>query len=80
MCLGDPVEPSQSMLGITSKRFNLVGVVRTSDEFIVAVIHPEMSINADVHKPIVAAPSISVWITRLGVTLKLAAGLCRYRG
>ena len=48
------------MLGVTPKRFNPVDVFRASDEFIVTVINPEMSINADVHKPIVAAPSICV--------------------
>lgn len=53
--LGNPVELSQSMLGVTPKGFNPVDMFRASDELIVDVINPEMSINANVHKPTLAA-------------------------
>ncbi len=77
--LRDPVELSQSMLGITPKRLSPVDVFRTSDEFIVTVTHPEMSINADVHKPIVAAPSIRMDHT-VGVNFAANNGLQRSFG
>ena len=54
----NPMELSQSVLGVAPKRFNSVDMFAASDEFIVAVINPEMPINANIYKPIVATPSI----------------------
>lgn len=51
---------SQPMFGIAPKRFNPVDMLGASYKFIVAVINPEMPINANIHKPIVATPTIGM--------------------
>ena len=58
--LCNAMELSQPMFGITPKRFNPVDMLRSSNKFIVAVINPEMPINANIHKPIVATPNIGM--------------------
>ncbi len=73
---GNPVELSQAMFGVTPKGFNSIDVFRAPDELIVAVINLEMSINANVHKPIVAAPFICM---DHAVRVDLAADNCLQR-
>ena len=48
---------SQPLFGIAPKRFNPADILVASYKFIVAVINPEMPINANIHKPIVATPN-----------------------
>lgn len=61
---------SQPMLGIAPKRFNHVDMLGVSYKFIVAVINPEIPINANINKSIVATTTIAVKITLLVSTLQ----------
>lgn len=75
------MELSQPMFGITPKRFNPVDMLRSSNKFIVAVINPEMPINANIHKPIVATPTTIGIDHAVGVNFATHNGLQRgFRG
>lgn len=65
--LYDTMKLGRSVFGVTPKGLNTVDVLVASDKFIVAVIDPEMPINANVHQAVLSTPTICV-TTLLGST------------
>jgi len=57
---GNAVELRQPAFGKAPERLNAIDVMLSSDEFVVAVVDPEMLVKADVHQPIVATPAVGV--------------------
>jgi len=62
---GNAVELRQPAFGNAPERLNAIDVMLSSDEFVVAVVDPELLVKADVHQPVVAPRQPSVWMTLL---------------